>query len=97
MQIKIRVQVNSHASAKRVWPLNKVRAANTNLPEGAEELGEIMSDGTLKIKLKSPAEDGKANEELIQLLSKHLNVPVKKITIIRGKTSRHKLIEILPR
>jgi len=45
--------------------------------------------------LHSPPIDGKANEELKDLLSKHFKVPKSKILIKTGKNSRHKFIEIL--
>lgn len=45
----------------------------------------------LKINIKSPPEKGKANKELIKFLSKKLN---KKVRIIKGKTSRIKLLSI---
>ena len=59
-----------------------------------QQLGTLMSDGTLKINLKSPAEDNKANQELIELLSDFFEVKTKNIKILTGKTARTKLIEI---
>lgn len=52
------------------------------------------TDGVVKIKIKAPPEDGKANEALILFLSETLNVPKKKIRIVSGETSRTKKIEI---
>ena len=63
---------------------------------GKHEISKLMTDGTLKIKLKSPAENGKANEELIKLLSNFFEVHHEKIIILSGKTGRNKLIEIQP-
>ncbi len=51
-------------------------------------------DGSLTIYLKSPPVDGKANEELIKVLSKKYNVPKSYIRIKSGASSRQKLIEI---
>jgi uncharacterized protein (TIGR00251 family) len=51
-------------------------------------------DGSLTISLKSPPVDGKANEELIKLLSKKFHVPKSSIRIKSGLSSRQKLIEI---
>ncbi|MBE9211602.1 YggU family protein [Plectonema cf. radiosum LEGE 06105] len=51
-------------------------------------------DGSLTIHLKSPPVDGKANEELIKVLSKKFGVPKSYIYIKSGATSRQKLIEI---
>lgn len=50
--------------------------------------------GTIKCFLKSAPEGGKANNELIKMLSKMLSVPQEQITILQGVTSRKKLIKI---
>jgi len=55
---------------------------------GAE--GEVV-----KVKLTAPPADGAANRQLIALLSKELKVPKSRIRIIRGETSRNKMIEVL--
>jgi hypothetical protein len=47
----------------------------------------------LKVNLAAAPEDGKANEELIKFLSKLLKIPKSKIEIIRGDTSRTKLVK----
>lgn len=58
------------------------------------EIVGTLADGTLKIKLKAPPVDGKANEELVKFLSEEWCVARSEISIIRGKTSRTKIIEI---
>jgi len=57
-------------------------------------LVEPQDDGSLVVYVREIAADGKANEALIKLLAKHFNVPKTHITILRGHTSRHKVIEI---
>lgn len=54
--------------------------------------GEV--EGVMKVRLNSPPVDGKANQALINLLSKIFAVPKKNITIIRGETNTSKLIQI---
>ena len=56
----------------------------------------IMSDGSIKIKLKSTPENNKANQELIELLSDFFNVKTQQIKILSGQTTRIKLVEIHP-
>lgn len=51
-------------------------------------------DGTIVVKVKAPAQGGKANEELIRFLSEKLNLPKSKIQIVSGFTSPFKKIEI---
>lgn len=59
------------------------------------EIVEILSDQTVKIRLKAPPVEGKANEELIKFLSKVLDIPKSNFEIVAGKTGRDKLISIL--
>jgi uncharacterized protein (TIGR00251 family) len=58
------------------------------------EIGEVMDDGAIKIRLTSAPVDGKANEELIKLLSKDLKVPKTNIEIITGFSGKTKIIAI---
>ena len=48
----------------------------------------------LKIYLTAVPVDGKANRELIKLLSKELNISKNKINIIKGEKNKEKIIEI---
>jgi uncharacterized protein (TIGR00251 family) len=59
------------------------------------EIVEILSDGTVKIRLTSPPVEGKANEALLQFLSDVLDVPRSHIEIVAGTTGRYKLVSIL--
>lgn len=54
-------------------------------PSGVEELAVYVT---------APADKNKANEALIRLLAKHFDVAPSRVVIIRGHTSRHKVIEI---
>ena len=46
----------------------------------------------LKIALKAPPMDGKANRELLSLLAKVLEVPGKNLRILRGENNRRKTV-----
>jgi len=48
----------------------------------------------LKVYLTKPAENGQANAQLIDLLSEYLGVGKYQIKIIKGISSRNKIIEI---
>ena len=66
------------------------------LPRSAKnEIVGTMADGTLKVKLTAAPVDGAANEALLQLLSEEWNVPKSKIRIVRGRTSKNKLVEVM--
>jgi len=50
--------------------------------------------GRLKVYLTARAVEGKANAALIEFLSEHFGVRKSSISIIRGLTSREKVVEI---
>ncbi len=54
----------------------------------------IDKTGNLKCYLKSPAEQGKANDELIKSLAKALGVTQSMISITSGAQSRKKRIKV---
>jgi len=51
-------------------------------------------DGSLDVKVKAPAKDGKANKALISALSKYLKIPKSLISIKAGHSTKNKIIEI---
>ncbi|MGI8504635.1 MAG: DUF167 domain-containing protein [Hassallia sp.] len=63
-------------------------------PNSKQQKIEEQPDGSLSVHLKSPPIDGKANEELIKLLSEKFDVPKFHIRIKSGLSSRQKLVEI---
>lgn len=54
----------------------------------------LGSDGVWIAKLKSLPVDGKANQELVTLISKHWQVNKRAVKIKSGITSRRKVVEI---
>ncbi len=54
-----------------------------------------IEDNFFEIKTTATPEKGKANQKVIEMLSKHFKVPKSRIKIVRGETSREKVIEIL--
>jgi uncharacterized protein (TIGR00251 family) len=51
-------------------------------------------DGVLQVKIAAPPEKGKANKELVDFLSEVLGVRKSAISIIKGHTSRNKVLNI---
>lgn len=63
-------------------------------PNSTKKGWSLDKSGQLKCHVKSPAEDGKANAELIKSLSKTLDIPQHMIAIVSGEQSRNKRIKI---
>jgi len=53
-----------------------------------------FSDGVLQVRIAAPPVKGKANKELTDFLSKTLGVSKSSISIVKGQTSRNKVIAI---
>jgi uncharacterized protein len=49
---------------------------------------------SLKVKVNSPPVGGAANEELLEILSGELGVKKSAIKIVRGRSSKDKIVEI---
>jgi uncharacterized protein len=54
----------------------------------------IMDGTILKVKLTAPPVDGSANEQLIELIAEVTGVKKSWIRIVRGLSSKRKLVEI---
>jgi hypothetical protein len=55
---------------------------------------ERLADGTLRIEVTAAPEAGRANEAVCALLAEQLGVRVRDVRVIRGLSSRSKLIEV---
>jgi len=63
-------------------------------PNAARSEVVDLAGGVLKVRVAAPPVKGKANKELITFLSRALGVGKDKLTIIKGHTSRSKVIAI---
>ena len=51
-------------------------------------------DGELVVRVTAPPVDGRANDALCKLLAKRLRIAPSRVSVVRGASSRHKLLEI---
>jgi len=59
-----------------------------------KQITGIMDNTILKVKLTAPPVDGSANEQLIELIAEATGVKKSRIKIIRGLSSKRKLVGI---
>lgn len=59
------------------------------------EIGEVMQDGTLRIRVQAPPAEGKANRALIEFLAQMLGVRKDRIQIVAGGRGLDKIVSIL--
>ncbi|MCK5599265.1 DUF167 domain-containing protein [bacterium] len=64
------------------------------IPKARKKMIKTGNDGVIRVYLNSPPADGKANKELIQYLSGELSIQKTSITIIKGASTRDKVLEI---
>ncbi|HNX29155.1 MAG TPA: DUF167 domain-containing protein [Syntrophomonadaceae bacterium] len=63
-------------------------------PRSAKNMIVGEQAGKLKLKITAPPVEGEANKMLIEFLAHYFQLPKKSITIIKGDSSTHKLIEL---
>lgn len=64
-------------------------------PNSKNDLVELVND-VYYVRTKAPAVEGKANTAAVALIAKHFKMPKSHVKIVRGATSRNKVIEITP-
>ncbi len=63
-------------------------------PNSSKNSVTLGTGERLEIKLSSPPKEGKANEQLVKFLGKKVGVAPSSITILRGRSSRDKILLI---
>lgn len=84
LKIKLHDGKRGSALAVRVTP----RASRN-------EIVELLSDGTIKVRIAAPPADNEANEALIEFLSDILGVAKSRLDIVAGTSGRDKLITVI--
>ena len=64
------------------------------LPRSSKREIVGVVDNVVKVKLTAPPVDGAANEQLVEVLSKHFNVKKSAIMILKGESSKRKTVKI---
>ena len=57
------------------------------------EIGEPLGS-ELRVKVTAPPVDAAANEALVRLIAETLDCPRRKVELLRGHTSRHKIVRV---
>ena len=53
-----------------------------------------MKDGSVKVYVTAPPEDGRANEAVVETIAEWLGVKRRQVTIVSGATGRNKLVRL---
>ena len=72
--------------ARRIWVTVK--------PQARKEEILKLAGGEYRVSVHAPAQEGKANAAVIELLARYFSVTKSAITIVRGASAKRKLIEI---
>lgn len=63
-------------------------------PNSKENSVAKTGENEFALRVKAPAKEGRANEAVIKLLSAYFDVPKTSITIIKGHSSKNKIISL---
>ena len=80
------------SSVKKRAPVTRV--AVRVQPNAARSQVVGFQDDVLRVRVAAPAREGRANRALVDLLAESLGVPRSAVTILRGQTSRDKVVEV---
>jgi uncharacterized protein (TIGR00251 family) len=63
-------------------------------PGAKQDEISIDNEGRVRVRVREPASEGRANEAVLKLLSKRLGVPRSRLTLVRGAIARRKVIAV---
>ncbi len=63
------------------------------IPRARKNQITVDEDGTVRVHTSAAPADGVANDAVIKMLAEHFKVPKTSIRIIRGASTRNKVIE----
>jgi uncharacterized protein YggU (UPF0235/DUF167 family) len=63
---------------------------------GARVEGIAIDSGTVQVKVRAKPQDGAANDAVLGMLAKALGVGASRLHLLRGATSREKLVQLPP-
>ena len=63
-------------------------------PGAREDVLAGWQGDSLRVKIRARPEKGRANEAVLRFLAGRLNLPRSRLALVRGATSRDKLIEV---
>jgi uncharacterized protein YggU (UPF0235/DUF167 family) len=61
---------------------------------GSRSESNALGEGKLVVKVRTPPADGAANAAVLALLARALAVPPSSVHLLRGATSREKLVQL---
>jgi len=64
------------------------------IPRARQNKISVDLDGTLRVHITAAPVDGAANVAVVRAIAEYFHVPKSQIKIIRGETSRDKVVEI---
>jgi uncharacterized protein (TIGR00251 family) len=88
--------MNNHQSPPaflRIQPDGLLLSVKLQPRASSNEIGEPLGN-ELRIKVTAPPVDAAANEALLRLLAETLDCPRGRVELVRGHTSRHKIIKL---
>jgi len=65
-------------------------------PRSKKEKVEILGSNHFKVHVTAPPTDGKANQAVLVILAKYLNIKKSQIALVRGEKSKRKVFEVQP-
>lgn len=63
------------------------------IPRARKNQITVDEDGTVRVHTSAAPADGAANDAVIKMLAEHFKIPKTSIRIIRGASTRNKVIE----
>ena len=65
------------------------------IPRAKRNAVTKIKDGSIKVYVTAPPEDGRANEAVVETIAEWLGVRRRQVTIVSGATNRNKVVRVV--
>ena len=65
------------------------------IPRAKRNAVTKIKDGSIKVYVTAPPEDGRANEAVVETIAEWLGVKRRQVTIVSGATNRNKVVRVV--
>jgi len=80
---------------RRIFAVDKPTTFQVRVtPRARQNKVQQQPDGSLKVHVTAPPEDGRANEAVVETIAEWLGVKRRQVTIVSGATSRNKVVRV---
>ncbi len=81
-------------SLRQIWYHTHMYIKVKVTPQAKQDKVEMVKSDEFRVAVRAEARAGMANKKMLELLSAHIDIPLKKLRLVSGHTSPSKIVSV---